>query len=47
MKTSYKFPGILRWYEVVDIEVEMLCPIKFAIDTVKKYNIDLKLLVDR
>ncbi|XP_052779657.1 dedicator of cytokinesis protein 4-like isoform X2 [Mya arenaria] len=47
MKTAYKFPGILRWYEVIEIEVEMLCPIRVAIETLKTYNSELSLLIDR
>ena len=47
MKTNYKFPGILRWYEVVDIEVEMLCPIKCAIEAMTQYNIELEMLTAR
>ena len=47
MKTNYKFPGILRWYEVVGIEVEMLCPIKIAIETMVQYNSELETLITR
>ena len=47
MKTAYKFPGILRWYEVVEYEVEMLCPIRVAVETLKQYNGELELLISR
>ena len=47
MKTNYKFPGILRWYEVVGIEVEMLCPIKVAIEQMRQYNSELEMLTSR
>lgn len=47
MKTAYKFPGILRWYEVVDMEVEMLCPIRVAVEMLKQYNSELELLISR
>lgn len=47
MKTKYKFPGILRWYEVVGMEVEMLCPIRVAIETLKQCNSELQLLISR
>lgn len=47
MKTTYKFPGILRWYEVVEMEVEMLCPIKVAVETMRQYNSELELLISR
>ena len=47
MKTNYRFPGILRWYEVVGIEVEMLCPIKVAIEQMQQYNSELEMLTAR
>ncbi|XP_060568206.1 dedicator of cytokinesis protein 4-like isoform X4 [Ruditapes philippinarum] len=47
MKTTYKFPGILRWYEVTETEIEMLCPIRVAIDQLKQNNSELQILITR
>ena len=47
MKTIYKFPGILRWYEVIEWEVECLCPIQVAIDTLQQYNSEFQVLMTR
>ncbi|KAL4226980.1 Dedicator of cytokinesis protein 3 [Mactra antiquata] len=47
MKTSYKFPGILRWYEVTEVEVEMLCPIRVAIDMIQQNIYELPLIISR
>ncbi|KAH3820329.1 hypothetical protein DPMN_122075 [Dreissena polymorpha] len=47
MKTAYKFPGILRWFEVVDMEVEMLSPIRVALEQLKQRNGELQVLIDR
>ncbi|XP_060079192.1 dedicator of cytokinesis protein 4-like [Ylistrum balloti] len=42
MKTSYKFPGILQWYEVVNTETVTLNPLRTAIEAVKKACRELK-----
>ncbi|XP_052285547.1 dedicator of cytokinesis protein 3-like isoform X2 [Dreissena polymorpha] len=47
MKTAYKFPGILRWFEVIDMEVEMLSPIRVALEQLKQRNGELQVLIDR
>ena len=47
MKTNYKFPGILRWYEVVGLEIEILCPIKCAIENMALVNGDVETLTAR
>ncbi|XP_012934627.1 dedicator of cytokinesis protein 4 [Aplysia californica] len=43
LKSSYKLPGILRWYEVVNIQVIQLCPVETATDTIKQMNTELRL----
>ncbi|KAJ8301822.1 hypothetical protein KUTeg_020809, partial [Tegillarca granosa] len=43
MKTQYKFPGILQWYEVISIEVKLLTPIETAIQAVKSAYEEIQL----
>ncbi|KAL5015298.1 hypothetical protein ScPMuIL_009568 [Solemya velum] len=47
VKTNYKFPGILRWYEIISTEVVHLSPIQNAIATIQQAGIDLQNLADR
>ncbi|XP_033744691.1 dedicator of cytokinesis protein 4-like isoform X3 [Pecten maximus] len=42
MKTSYKLPGILQWYEVVSAETVTLNPLRTAIEAVKSACHQLK-----
>lgn len=42
MTSSYKLPGILRWYEVIDTRITLLCPVQAAEDTVQMMNKELK-----
>lgn len=44
MKTHYKFPGILQWYEVISIEVKLLSPIETAIQAVKSAYEEVQLV---
>ncbi|XP_041348666.1 dedicator of cytokinesis protein 3-like isoform X2 [Gigantopelta aegis] len=45
MKTTYKLPGILRWYEVIDTQVVHLSPISTAIDNMRTVNAELQHVV--
>ncbi|KAK6177339.1 hypothetical protein SNE40_015458 [Patella caerulea] len=47
LKTSYKLPGILRWYEVIDVSVVHVSPLETAIESIKQVTQDLRFLVDR
>lgn len=42
MQTTYKLPGILRWYEVTSSQVVHLCPVQAAMDVVVQMNAELK-----
>ncbi|CAE1274916.1 DOCK3 [Acanthosepion pharaonis] len=41
LKTTHKLPGILRWYEVDNVNVQFLTPIEVAIDMMKQATKDL------
>ncbi|KAL1116518.1 hypothetical protein AAG570_004990 [Ranatra chinensis] len=43
--TSSPLPGILRWFEVVDVQTEEVCPVRFACETVAGVNRELSALV--
>ncbi|XP_067684000.1 dedicator of cytokinesis protein 3-like isoform X2 [Haliotis asinina] len=47
LKTSYKLPGILRWYEVVHTEVIHLPPILVATENIRTVNTELDYLTGR
>ncbi|XP_048252817.1 dedicator of cytokinesis protein 3-like isoform X2 [Haliotis rufescens] len=47
LKTSYKLPGILRWYEVVQTEVLHLPPILVAVENMRTVNTELDYLTGR
>ena len=42
MTSSYKLPGILRWYEVSSSEISRLVPVQTAMETVHMMNKELK-----
>ncbi|RUS82675.1 hypothetical protein EGW08_009578, partial [Elysia chlorotica] len=42
MTSSYKLPGILRWYEVSSSQISHLCPVQAAMDTVTMMSKELK-----
>ncbi|XP_059179495.1 dedicator of cytokinesis protein 3-like [Physella acuta] len=46
MKSSYKLPGILRWYEVTSTTVVHFCPVQTAQLTVQQMNAELKSSID-
>ncbi|XP_041956081.1 dedicator of cytokinesis protein 5 isoform X1 [Alosa sapidissima] len=45
--TAYKFPGILKWFEVKSISVEEISPLENAIDTMELANEKLSNLVQQ
>ncbi|XP_021369195.1 dedicator of cytokinesis protein 4-like isoform X3 [Mizuhopecten yessoensis] len=45
MKTSYKFPGILQWYEVVSMETVTLNPLRTAIEAVEAACRELTIVI--
>ncbi|KAK3600698.1 hypothetical protein CHS0354_011379 [Potamilus streckersoni] len=47
VKTNYKFPGILRWYEVVAMEVCHLNSIQVAMETIKQNTEEIQRLNER
>ncbi|ESO90448.1 hypothetical protein LOTGIDRAFT_123182, partial [Lottia gigantea] len=47
LKTSYKLPGILRWYEVIDASVVHISPIETATESITQVNKELRFLIDR
>ncbi|KAL3852348.1 hypothetical protein ACJMK2_016003, partial [Sinanodonta woodiana] len=47
VKTNYKFPGILRWYEVVAMEVSHLNSIQVAMETIKQNTEEIQWLNER
>ncbi|XP_046548720.1 dedicator of cytokinesis protein 3-like isoform X2 [Haliotis rubra] len=47
LKTSYKLPGILRWYEVVQTEVIHLPPILVAVENMRTVNTEIDYLTGR
>ncbi|CAG5118885.1 unnamed protein product, partial [Candidula unifasciata] len=42
IQTSYKLPGILRWYEAISTRVVQLTPVQTATDTVIQMNAELR-----
>lgn len=42
IQTSYKLPGILRWYEAISTRVIQLTPVQTATDTVIQMNAELR-----
>ena len=47
MKTSYKFPGILQWYEVVDTETLTLSPVYTAIENIRSATCALQKEIEK
>ena len=45
LRTSYQFPGILRWFPVVQSQVMELSPLENAIETMQNTNRELKNVV--
>ncbi|XP_037536633.1 dedicator of cytokinesis protein 5 [Nematolebias whitei] len=45
--TAYRFPGILKWFEVKSVSVEEISPLKNAIETMEKANEKLSNLVQQ
>ena len=45
LRTSYQFPGILRWFPVVQSQVIELSPLENAIETMQNTNRELKNVV--
>lgn len=43
--TASTLPGILRWFEVVDLRTEELSPIEFACESITNKNRELKHLI--
>ncbi|KAK3103457.1 hypothetical protein FSP39_019400, partial [Pinctada imbricata] len=46
MRTSYRFPGILQWYEVVQTDVIVLSPVYTAIENIRTATQSLQKEVD-
>lgn len=44
-KTSSQFPGVMRWFEVMSQKKVVLSPIEVAIESLKRKNEDLNILV--
>ena len=44
LRTSFKLPGILRWFEVIDSTTKTLSPIETAIDAMEKKNREIQFL---
>lgn len=47
MTISSPLPGILRWFEVVESNVEEVAPIQFACETIDNVNKDVKALISQ
>uniref|UniRef100_A0A3Q3AJ62 Dedicator of cytokinesis 5 n=1 Tax=Kryptolebias marmoratus TaxID=37003 RepID=A0A3Q3AJ62_KRYMA len=45
--TAYRFPGILKWFEVKSVSVEEISPLQNAIETMEKANEKLSNLVQQ
>ena len=45
LRTSYQFPGILRWFPVVQSQVMELSPLENAIETMQNTNFALTIIV--
>ena len=46
METSHQFPGILRWYPIINITTYEVTPLENAIETMEGTNQKLKGLID-
>lgn len=47
MKTSEKFPGVMRWFEVTSLKKSVLSPTEVAIDAITKKNEDLNMTLSQ
>ncbi|XP_031587129.1 dedicator of cytokinesis protein 5 isoform X1 [Oreochromis aureus] len=45
--TAYRFPGILKWFEVKSVSMEEISPLKNAVETMEKTNEKLSNLVQQ
>ncbi|XP_031549558.1 dedicator of cytokinesis protein 1-like [Actinia tenebrosa] len=43
--TSYKFPGILCWFEVTNSDMELISPIQYALETMISVNKELRSVI--
>ena len=46
METSHPFPGILRWYPIINITTYEVSPLENAIETMEATNHKIKGLID-
>lgn len=47
LQTKYRFPGILRWFEVIDVSKYEISPVNVALETMLAKNQELKTLISR
>lgn len=45
LKTSSQFPGVMRWFEVTSQKKDVLSPIEVAIDSMRRKNEELNIIV--